>query len=193
MRTMRSAKITRKTAETDIELELRLDGRGDFAFTSGIGFFDHMLSAFARHGGFSIAGCCVGDLYVDTHHTIEDTGVVLGKALREALDSGEVFARFGMAYVPMDEALARAVADISSRPYLIYDLSKVSNTDMDIQIYEEFFRAFAFNAGITLHIEAEYGRNGHHITEAIFKAAARALGEAARETGGNVLSTKGVL
>ena len=191
---MRSAEITRETKETQIQLNLNVDGNGTFTGTSGIGFFDHMLTAFAVHGGFALTLHMQGDLHVDGHHSVEDVGIVLGKAFAQAVDKGEI-ERFGNAYVPMDEALAFCALDISGRPYLAFDavFSNQSVGELDCCLVEEFFRAFAMNSGITLHIRLERGSNDHHKIEAIFKAVARALKQAVILRRGTVLSSKGVL
>lgn len=191
---MRGAEITRETKETQIQLKLNVDGNGTFTGTSGIGFFDHMLTAFAVHGGFALTLHMQGDLHVDGHHSVEDVGIVLGKAFAQAVDKGEI-ERFGNAYVPMDEALAFCALDISGRPYLAFDavFSNQSVGELDCCLVEEFFRAFAMNSGITLHIRLERGSNDHHKIEAIFKAVARALKQAVILRRGTVLSSKGVL
>ncbi len=191
---MRPAEITRKTKETDITVRLDLDG-GNADISTGIGFFDHMLTAFAVHGGMGLTVKAVGDLQVDGHHTVEDVGIVLGKAFREALGDMKGIARYGTAFIPMDEALGFASIDISGRPFLVFnaEFSDDKIGDFDACLAEEFFRAFAFNAGVTLHLKCEYGKNGHHIAEAIFKAAAHAIKEAKTVSGNEILSTKGVL
>lgn len=191
---MRRAEITRETKETQIQLNLNVDGNGTFTGTSGIGFFDHMLTAFAVHGGFALTLHMQGDLHVDGHHSVEDVGIVLGKAFAQAVNKGEI-ERFGNAYVPMDEALAFCALDISGRPYLAFDavFSNQSVGELDCCLVEEFFRAFAMNSGITLHIRLERGSNDHHKIEAIFKAVARALKQAVILRRGTVLSSKGVL
>ena len=192
---MRQEFINRQTAETRISVNLSIDGTGSFDGSSGIGFFDHMLNSFAVHGGFDIVLSAKGDLNVDCHHTIEDIGIVLGRAFCGALKDKRGIARFGSSAVPMDEALARAVVDISGRPYLVFDAkfeeSKVG--EFDTCMTEEFFRAFAFNAGITLHLALLYGKNSHHCIEALFKAAARALNAAAEIEGDEFLSTKDII
>ena len=192
---MRTANIARKTKETDIELSVNLDGKGEVSVDSGIGFFDHMLTALAVHSGVDINIKCKGDLYVDGHHSVEDIGICLGKAFAEALGDKAGIARYGSAYVPMDEALAFCSLDISGRAFLVFDANFSDDRigEFDTCLAEEFFRAFAFNAGITLHIRQEYGKNDHHICEAIFKAVAHALKQALAYNGGAVLSTKGVL
>ena len=192
---MRTSEITRKTKETDITLKLDLDG-GEVKVSTGIGFFDHMLNSFATHGGFGLELCCKGDLEVDGHHTVEDVGIVLGKAFCEALGDKSSIERFGSFYVPMDEALAFASVDVSGRPFLVFDADFPQEMcgDFDCSLTVEFMRALAFNAGITLHIRSVYGDNSHHITEALFKAAAHALKAAvAQNDSGKPLSTKGVL
>lgn len=192
---MRCATVERKTKETDIKLILNLDG-GDISINTGIGFFDHMLNSFATHGGFGLEVIVKGDLEVDEHHTIEDTGIVLGKAFAQALGDKSAIDRFGSFYVPMDEALAFASVDISGRPYLVFDAdfpqAKCGGYDCSMTV--EFMRAFAFNAGITLHQKSMYGDNSHHITEALYKAVAHALRLAVKQnTSNKPLSTKGVL
>lgn len=191
---MRTAEITRKTKETDITVRLDLDG-GNADISTGIGFFDHMLTAFAVHGGMGLTVKAVGDLQVDGHHTVEDVGIVLGKAFKEALGDMKGIARYGTAFIPMDEALGFASIDISGRPFLVFnaEFSDDKIGDFDACLAEEFFRAFAFNAGVTLHLKCEYGKNGHHIAEALFKAAAHAIKAAKTVSGNEILSTKGVL
>ncbi|MDE6763612.1 MAG: imidazoleglycerol-phosphate dehydratase HisB [Oscillospiraceae bacterium] len=191
---MRTAEITRKTKETDITVKLDLDG-GNADISTGIGFFDHMLTAFAVHGGMGLTVKAVGDLQVDGHHTVEDVGIVIGKAFKEAIGDMKGIARYGTAFIPMDEALGFASIDISGRPFLVFnaEFSDDRIGEFDTCLAEEFFRAFAFNAGVTLHLKCEYGKNDHHIAEALFKAAAHAV-KAAKEVSGNeILSTKGVL
>ena len=192
---MRTAQIDRKTRETDITLSIDLDGKGNVSVDTGIGFFDHMLTALAVHCGIDMTVKCQGDLYVDAHHTVEDTGICLGKAFAQALGDKSGIARYGSAYVPMDEALAFCSLDISGRAFLVFNAQFSDDRigQFDTCLTEEFFRAFAFNAGMTLHIREEYGKNDHHICEAIFKAAAHALKQAIAVNGGAVLSTKGVL
>ena len=192
---MRSSTQNRVTKETDIHLSLCLDG-GDVSVNTGIGFFDHMLTAFAVHGGFGLQLQVKGDLHVDCHHTIEDTGIVLGKAFQEALQDKGGIARFGSFYVPMDEALAFCSLDISGRPFLVFqaEFAQEQVGSYDSCMTEEFFRAFAFNAGITLHVNMMYGSNDHHKCEAAFKAVAHALKTAVTPLeAGKTLSTKGVL
>lgn len=192
---MRTAHITRKTKETDITLTLNLDGSGKAQISTGIGFFDHMLTAFAVHGGFDLEVKADGDLEVDAHHTVEDTGIVLGQAFGQALGDRSGIARYGSFFIPMDETLAFTSLDICGRPYLKFqaDFSQEILGTFETCLMEEFFRAFAMNSGITLHAQVVYGKNDHHKCEALFKSVAHALGEAVRKTGGGVLSTKGVL
>lgn len=192
---MRVAEINRKTKETDIKISLNLDNSEKISISTGIGFFDHMLNSFALHSGIGIVLETVGDLLVDSHHTVEDTGIVLGKAFAEALQDKGGINRYGFASIPMDESLAEVSIDVSGRPFLVFnaDFSDDRIGDFDTQVTEEFFRAFAFNAGITLHINLRYGKNDHHKCEAIFKAMAHAIKQAIAESGDEVLSTKGVL
>lgn len=191
---MRNSTIQRVTNETQIELELNVDGTGRFSGSTGIGFFDHMLHAFAVHGGFDLSVQMQGDLQVDGHHSVEDLGIVLGQAFAQAVDKKQIN-RFGNFYVPMDESLAFCALDISGRPFLVFDAEFQNPTvgELDCCLVEEFFRAFAMNSGITLHIRLEYGKNDHHKIEAIFKAVAHALKQAVQMHDGNVLSSKGVL
>lgn len=191
---MRTAVCRRKTGETEVSVELCLDG-GETEIRTGIGFFDHMLRSFSVHGGFGLKVRAVGDLEVDCHHTVEDTGIVLGKAFAQALGDRSGIARFGSFYAPMDESLAFAAVDISGRPFLVFraDFPQERVGAFDTCMTEEFFRAFAGNAGITLHARVEYGSNAHHEIEALFKAVAHALKAAAAPAGPGVLSTKGSL
>lgn len=191
----KESKITRTTKETDIVIVLNLDG-GNVEIDTGIGFFDHMLTALAVHGGFGLSVSCKGDLNVDGHHTVEDVGICLGKAFSEALGDKTGIMRFGSAFVPMDEALGFCALDISNRPFLVFNAEFTNERigDYEACLTEEFMRAFAFNAGITLHLKAEYGKNDHHITEALFKALAYALKQAVRlNADGSAVSTKGAL
>lgn len=192
--TIRQATICRETKETQIALYLNLEG-GERKIETGIGFFDHMLNSFAVHGGFGLILKCTGDLEVDGHHTVEDVGIALGQALARILGDRAGIARFGSSYVPMDEALGFCALDISGRPYLVYDapMPQPMCGQYDTCLTVEFMRAFAIHAGITLHLKSMYGDNAHHITEALYKALARALRQAVTETGGEVLSAKGVL
>jgi imidazoleglycerol-phosphate dehydratase len=192
---MRTAQVNRTTKETDIRLSLCLDG-GDVSVDTGIGFFDHMLNSFATHGSFGLTLKVKGDLHVDEHHTVEDTGIVLGMAFAQALGDKSSIDRFGSFYVPMDEALAFASVDVSGRPFLVFDADFPQDRcgGYDCAMTVEFMRALAYNAGITLHVKSLYGANSHHITEALYKAAAHALRLAVRENNsGQPLSTKGVL
>ena len=176
----RTANRSRKTAETAIDLALDLDGSGVASITTGIPFFDHMLTLFARHGLFDLTVAAVGDLTVDFHHTVEDTGIVLGDGLREALCSKEGIRRYGCCYLPMDETLARVVIDLSNRPHLEFraPAGTPSAPNFPFTLVEEFCRALASNLRANIHVELLYGRDGHHIAEAIFKGLARALRDA---------------
>ena len=180
-----------------IRVSVNLDGVGESKIETGVGFFDHMLTLFAKHGGFDLAVKCKGDLAVDGHHSIEDVGIVLGEAVKEALGDKAGIARYGSFYIPMDEALAFVAVDISGRPYLVYEGGEMAPMvgDYDTELTEEFLRAFAFNAGLTLHTRVLYGNNTHHKIEALFKALGHALAIAVRKDGSvkGVLSTKGVL
>lgn len=192
---MRTAEITRKTRETDIYVRIDLDGKGKTDISTGIGFFDHMLTAFGVHSGFDLTVKADGDLYVDAHHTVEDTGIVLGQAFKLAIGDMKGIERYGSAYIPMDEALGFACVDISNRPFLVFEAAYSDDRTgkFDNCLTEEFFRAFAFNAGLTLYVIEKYGKNDHHIIEALFKACAHALKAAAKRNGNEILSTKGVL
>lgn len=190
---MRTATVTRTTRETDITVTLSLDG-GEVNVQTGIGFFDHMLEAFAVHSGIGLSVCAKGDLHVDGHHTVEDTAIVLGQAFAKALGDKGGIERYGHFYIPMDESLCFASLDISGRPYLVFDArfpeEKVG--DYDSCLTSEFFRALAFHAGWTLHLRVLYGQNTHHMIEGLFKAAAHAVKSAVTPCDG-VLSTKGSL
>lgn len=195
---MRTAEIIRKTAETDIKLSLNIDGSGSSTIDTGCGFLDHMLTLFARHGRFDLAVSCIGDTNVDDHHTVEDIGICLGMALREALGDKKGINRYGSQILPMDEALILAAADISGRSYLGYDLQipteKVGS--FDTELVKEFWLGFVRKAECTLHIKQLAGENSHHIIEGAFKAAARSLREAAAidaRFSEEIPSTKGVL
>ena len=195
---MRTATITRKTAETDINLNLNLDGSGVSTIETGCGFLDHMLTLFARHGRFNITLCCKGDTYVDDHHTAEDIGIALGQAFAQALGDKRGITRYADTILPMDEALILTAVDISGRSYLAYDLQiptqKVGT--FDTELVEEFWLAFTRNAGVTLHIRQMAGRNSHHIIEGAFKSAARSLKAAVAIDNAyfdEIPSTKGVL
>ena len=194
----RRAEISRETSETAITVALGLDGEGRADIATGIGFLDHMLTALARHGLFDLKVQAKGDLHIDFHHTTEDVGIVIGQCLRQALGDKRGIRRYGAAVIPMDEALAEAAVDISGRPFLAWSVSFAQPKigEMDTELFEEFFRALAFNAGITLHVTQKSGRNAHHVAEACFKALARALREAVEPDPraiGAIPSTKGVL
>lgn len=190
----RSAKIERKTKETDISVALQLDG-GDIQLDTGIGFFDHMLHAFAFYAGIGLTVRAAGDLNVDGHHTVEDVGIVIGEALKGAFGEKWGIRRFASAYVPMDEALLFAALDVSGRPYLVFDAPMPQERcgDYDTCLSVEFMRALATHAGLTLHMKALYGANAHHITEGLFKALGLALKDAKRVGGDGVSSTKGLI
>lgn len=193
---IRTGEITRKTRETDINIKVELDGKGTADISTGIGFFDHMLTALSVHSGISMSIKVEGDLYVDGHHTVEDTGIALGQALAKALGDKSGIVRYGTAYIPMDESLAFTSLDISNRPFLVFnaEFTNQSCGGYDVCLTEEFFRAFSFNAGITMHINLLYGSNDHHKCEAIYKSAAHALKNAVTfNSDGSTLSTKGVL
>lgn len=190
----RIGEVTRTTKETDITVKIDLDG-GEVKTDSGIGFLDHMLTALGVHGGFGLTVTCKGDLEVDGHHTTEDIGIALGQAFAQAVGDKKGIARYGSFYIPMDEALAFCSLDISGRPFLVFDAAfpQWRCGEFDCCLTEEFFRAFAVNAGVTLHIQSVYGKNSHHIIEAIFKAVAHALKAAVKIEYEGTLSTKGVL
>lgn len=193
---MRTAEIARKTKETDINVFVKLDGGGKVSVDTGIGFFDHMLTSFGVHSGIDMQINVTGDLDVDSHHTVEDTGIVLGQSISKTLGDKSGIKRYGSAYIPMDEALGFCSLDISGRPFLVFnaDFTGEKIGEMDTCLVEEFFRAFAFNSGITLHISKIYGNNDHHICESLFKALAHAFKTAiSLNESGEVLSTKGVL
>ncbi len=195
---MRSTTITRKTKETEIvlKLDIRDDfGRGSFTGTSGIGFFDHMLNSFAVHGGFDITLDCKGDLAVDCHHTVEDVGIVLGMAFKEAVGDMCGITRFADIHLPMDEALCMCAVDYSGRPFVVFQGEFKSDRigEYDTQMTAEFLRAFAFNAGITLHVNILYGENDHHKTEAVYKALAKCVSAALKIVSDDVPSAKGTL
>ncbi len=192
----RTAEITRTTKETDISVKLDLDSGAKAVIDTGIGFLDHMLTALAIHGGFSLELSCKGDLYVDGHHTAEDVGIALGTAFKDALGDKSGIMRYGSAFIPMDEALGFCSLDISARPFLVFnaDFTNERVGEFDTCLTEEFMRAFAFNVGITLHLRVEYGSNDHHKIEALFKAMAYALKAAVKKNSdGSVISTKGTL
>ena len=194
---MRSASLNRKTKETDITIEICLDGKGETLLSTGVGFFDHMLVLFGRHGFFDLSVKAEGDLFIDGHHTVEDCGIVLGQAIKKALGDKEGINRYGNAVVPMDEALAQVTVDISGRSYLVFNaqLPKTAIGNFELELVEEFFQAIAFNAGVTIHVNLLYGSNSHHMAEAIFKAFGRALCQAVEinQRVEGILSSKGVL
>ena len=190
----RTAQITRETKETQINLSLNLDG-GEVKIDTGIGFFDHMLTALAFYGKFGLQLTAKGDLHVDAHHTVEDVGIVLGQAIRQALGDKMGIRRFASAFIPMDEALCHTALDFSGRAYLHFegDMPQERIGEYDACLTEEFMRAFAMNSGTTLHVRALYGRNAHHMTEAMFKSLGVCICDASQITGTGVTSTKGVL
>ena len=194
---MRIGKVNRATKETRVEVELNLDGAGVTEIDSGIGFFNHMLNLFAAHGQFDLKIFCAGDLEVDGHHSVEDIGISLGAALKEALGDKRGITRYGTFFLPMDETLALVSLDISGRPFLVCEVGELAPMigNFDTELVEEFLRAFAFNAGITLHVKILYGKNSHHKVEAIFKALGHALRSAVTvdEKIRGVPSTKGIL
>lgn len=193
----RAAHISRITNETNITMDLELDGTGKHTIETGIGFFDHMLSGFSKHGFFDMNLQCQGDLEVDCHHTIEDTGIVLGSAIKEAAGDKKGIRRYGYCLLPMDETLVLCAVDLSGRPYLAYDASFTADRvgDMDTEMAREFFYAISYSAGMNLHIKVMYGENNHHILEAMFKAFGKALDMAVSydDRIKDVLSTKGSL
>ncbi len=194
----RTATVERKTSETTIHLELDLDGAGVTAVDTGLPFFDHMLSQLGRHGGLDLTISAAGDLEIDAHHTVEDVGLALGQALKEALGDKAGVRRFGSVAVPLDEALVEAALDLSGRPFLVYEIDPpgekiLGDPPFDPQLAEEFWRAVATSAALTLHLHLVRGKNTHHVIEASFKATARALRDAVRIEGSGVPSTKGVL
>lgn len=195
---MRTAEISRKTKETDITVSLNLDGTGASTISTGIGFFDHMLESFSKHSLIDLTVKTVGDLHIDMHHTVEDTGIAIGSALKQALGDFAGINRFGHAYVPMDETLSRASVDLANRPYLVWKVNflRPKVGDMDTELFKEWFHAVSGNSGACLHVENLYGENTHHIVESCFKATARALRAAVSidpRLGGAVASTKGLL
>lgn len=195
---MRQAKMNRKTQETDISIAITLEGEGSSRIETGIGFLDHMLTLLARHANLDLEVIANGDLQVDGHHTAEDIGIVLGQVLATALGDKRGIRRYGHAVIPMDEALISSTLDFSGRPFLVFkaEFSNDMVGDFDTQLTEEFFRALAFNAGMTLHLDCHYGKNDHHKIEGLFKAFARSLGEAVSIDPARadvIMSTKGVL
>ena len=195
---MRKAGITRRTSETDIRVEIDLDGSGSHDAATGVGFFDHMLDQLARHALIDITVRCAGDRHVDDHHSVEDVGIALGQALREALGDKRGIRRYGACLLPMDDALARAALDLSGRPYLVWNVTFPADRigGFDCELVREFFQALSTHAGMTLHVDLLHGINSHHIAEAVFKAVARALRDAvepdARKSD-TIPSTKGAL
>ncbi len=195
---MRSATIKRKTSETDIAVSVALDGTGEAKISSGVGFLDHMLTLLARHALFDISVSCKGDLEIDQHHSVEDIGIALGQAFKQALGGKKGITRYAHSYLPMDETLSRVAVDVSGRPFLVFktEFAREKIGEFDTELVREWFQAFAINAGVTLHVETLYGDNAHHIAESCFKGLARALRSAVaidpREEG-RVPSTKGSL
>ena len=193
----RTASLKRKTSETEIEIDLNLDGKGSYDISTKIPFLDHMLTQLAKHGLFDLKIKADGDVEIDFHHTVEDVGIVLGKTFKKALKEKKGIRRYGSAYTPLDEALALVVADIAGRPYFVYkvDLPKEKIGEFDVELVEEFFQAFANNCGVTLHISLIYGNNLHHSVEAIFKAFAKAMdqGTSLDKRVKDIPSTKGSL
>lgn len=195
---MRMGEITRRTSETDVAVKLVLDGTGKAEIATGVGFFDHMLDLLARHALIDLTVKVKGDTHIDDHHTVEDTGIALGEALKAALGDKRGITRYADVHLPMDETLTRVAIDVSGRPFLVFRTQFVTQKigTFDTELVREFFQAFAMNAGITLHVETLYGDNAHHIAESCFKGLARALRQAAQvdpREGGRVPSTKGAL
>ena len=195
---MRTATVARDTKETDITVSVDLDGTGKADMVTGVGFFDHMLDQLARHSLIDMSVSAKGDLHIDDHHTVEDTGIALGQAIREALGNRAGITRYADALLPMDETMTRAAIDVSGRPFLVFrtEFPRETIGTFNTELVREFFQAFAMNAGITLHIETLYGTNAHHIAESCFKAVARALKVAVAidpRQGGAIPSTKGTL
>ena len=194
----RKAKISRKTKETNISVDLNIDGQGKYKVDTGIGFLDHMLEQLSKHSSIDLTVKAKGDTHIDFHHTTEDTGIVIGEAVRQALGDFKGLVRYGSAIIPMDETCSRVSLDVSQRPYLIWkvDFTKPKLGDMDTELFKEWFQAFAQSAGITLHVENMYGENNHHIIESCFKGLARALRQAIDidpRKADDIPSTKGVL
>ncbi|MER2604491.1 MAG: imidazoleglycerol-phosphate dehydratase HisB [Siculibacillus sp.] len=195
---MRTASVTRKTKETDVSVTVNLDGTGTYDVATGIGFLDHMLEQLSRHSLIDVTAKATGDLHIDQHHTVEDVGITLGLALKRALGDLKGIRRYADVHLPMDETLTRCAIDVSGRPFLVFRVpfSKDKIGDFDTELFEEFFRALAFNAGLTLHVETLYGVNNHHMIESAFKALARALEAAVAidpRRAGTIPSTKGSL
>ena len=193
----RTAKLERKTKETDIAIDINLDGAGKCDISTGIGFFDHMLELFSVHGFYDITLRAAGDIHVDFHHTVEDVGIVIGEAFRQALGDKKGIVRYGHAVTPMDEALSRVTVDFSGRPYLVYRLPEtiIAESGFNAHLAKEFFRAVSVSGGMNLHINVEYGENDHHVVESIFKSFGRATDAAVRPDPRieGVLSSKGQL
>jgi imidazoleglycerol-phosphate dehydratase len=192
---MRKTTVSRNTKETEITVTLDIDGKGNVVCDSGNGFFDHMINAFGKHAGFDIELHCKGDTEVDFHHSAEDIGIVLGQAFAKCTEDKTGIRRFGTAETPLDEALVRVTSDLSGRPFIVFnaDFETERTGDFETQLVEEFFRAFAMNSLITLHINKIYGKNSHHVIEAMFKSAGRSLAQSVEIVGDVLLSTKGVL
>lgn len=191
---MRKASLSRTTKETDIKVEFNLDGNGQANIKTSVGFLDHMFELFAFHGNFDLKIEAKGDIHVDYHHLVEDLGIVLGKCIEKALEDRKGIKRYGFASIPMDEALTQVSLDLGGRAFLMYNVSVEGYIkDIDIRLFEEFFRAVANNAKINLHVNLVYGKDLHHIVESIFKAFAKSLNEASRIIGENVPSTKGII
>lgn len=191
----RTSKIERKTNETDIVVELNLDGQGRYEIDTGVGFFDHMLTHLSKHSKIDMTVKAKGDLHIDDHHTIEDVGICLGEALCHALSNKKGIARYGHSIVPMEDAKAEVTVDLSGRPFLVYKVKFTSEKigEFDVECVEEFLRSFSTVGKFNLHAEVPYGSNSHHIAEAIFKALGQAIGAAVKVVGTDVPSTKGVL
>ena len=191
----RSAKIQRKTNETDILVEMNIDGTGRYDIDTGVGFFDHMLTHLSKHGRIDITIKARGDLEVDPHHTVEDVGIALGECLSQALADKKGIARYGNSSVPMEDAMAQAAVDLSGRPFCVYEVKYRTEKigDFDIECIEEFLRSFSNTAKFNLHINVPYGTNSHHIAESIFKALGQALADAVKIVGDDIPSTKGIL
>jgi imidazoleglycerol-phosphate dehydratase len=196
-RTPRWASLERKTRETEISIELSVDGTGEYDVSTGIPFFDHMLESFAKHGMFDLRLRAKGDLAVDLHHTVEDVGIALGTALRQALGSAAGIRRYGQQLLPMAEAKVEVAVDVSNRPYLVYKVALANDRvgDFDVSLAEDFLYALASHAGLDLHVELRYGKSPHHVVEAVFKGTARALRQALEldPRGGGIPSVKGAL
>jgi imidazoleglycerol-phosphate dehydratase len=191
---MRNGEVIRKTKETDITLKLEIEGKGDRKIDTGVGFMNHMLELFAAHGNFNFTLLCKGDTEVDFHHTVEDIGICLGKAITQALGDKKGIRRYSSVTIPMDEALSTVTIDLSGRPFLVYNVDVTGKTgDFDVELIEEFMRAVSNCGGITLHINNLYGTNNHHIIESVFKAFARALKEASEVISDMIPSSKGML